>query len=96
MITHDENIALQADRIIAIEDGHITRDRGEQIMNIINRFTLRTLLKNKGAYICHNTWHYSCNCNVCFNNKYNNEFHRIICLILCRAVGGVAGADIQY
>lgn len=26
MITHDENIALQADRIIAIEDGHITRD----------------------------------------------------------------------
>ena len=26
MITHDENIALQADRIIAIEDGRITRD----------------------------------------------------------------------
>lgn len=26
MITHYENIALQADRIIAIEDGHITRD----------------------------------------------------------------------
>lgn len=26
MITHDENIALQADRIIAIEDGSITRD----------------------------------------------------------------------
>lgn len=26
MITHDENIALQADRIIVIEDGHITRD----------------------------------------------------------------------
>lgn len=26
MITHDENIALQADRIIAIEDGHITRE----------------------------------------------------------------------
>ena len=26
MITHDENIALQADRIIAIEHGHITRD----------------------------------------------------------------------
>ena len=26
MITHDENIALQADRIIAIEDGKITRD----------------------------------------------------------------------
>ena len=26
MITHDENIALQADRIIASEDGHITRD----------------------------------------------------------------------
>lgn len=26
MITHDENIALQADRIIAIEDGHIMRD----------------------------------------------------------------------
>lgn len=25
-ITHDENIALQADRIIAIEDGRITRD----------------------------------------------------------------------
>lgn len=26
MITHDENIALQADRIIAIEDGRITKD----------------------------------------------------------------------
>lgn len=26
MITHDERIALQADRIIAIEDGHIVRD----------------------------------------------------------------------
>ncbi len=26
VITHDEQIALQADRIIAIEDGHITRD----------------------------------------------------------------------
>lgn len=26
MITHDENIALQADRIIAIEDGKIVRD----------------------------------------------------------------------
>ena len=26
IITHDESIALQADRIIAIEDGHIVRD----------------------------------------------------------------------
>ena len=26
MITHDENIALQAKRVIAIEDGRITRD----------------------------------------------------------------------
>lgn len=26
VITHDESIALQADRIIAIEDGQITRD----------------------------------------------------------------------
>ena len=26
VITHDESIALQADRIIAVEDGHITRD----------------------------------------------------------------------
>ena len=26
MITHDENIALQANRIIAVEDGRITRD----------------------------------------------------------------------
>ena len=26
VITHDESIALQADRILAIEDGHITRD----------------------------------------------------------------------
>jgi putative ABC transport system ATP-binding protein len=26
VITHDERIALQADRIIAIEDGHITRN----------------------------------------------------------------------
>ena len=33
VITHDESIALQADRIIAIEDGHIVRDeriRGAQ------------------------------------------------------------------
>ncbi|MGN0293955.1 MAG: ABC transporter ATP-binding protein, partial [Lachnospiraceae bacterium] len=26
VITHDEHVALQADRIIAIEDGRITRD----------------------------------------------------------------------
>lgn len=26
VITHDDNIALQADRIIAIEDGKIVRD----------------------------------------------------------------------
>lgn len=26
LVTHDENIALQADRVIAIEDGHIIRD----------------------------------------------------------------------
>jgi putative ABC transport system ATP-binding protein len=26
VITHDENVALQADRIMTIEDGHITRD----------------------------------------------------------------------
>ena len=26
VITHDENIALQADRIIAIEDGKVVRD----------------------------------------------------------------------
>ena len=26
IITHDESIALQADRIISIEDGKITRD----------------------------------------------------------------------
>ena len=26
VITHDENIALQADRIIGIEDGKIVRD----------------------------------------------------------------------
>ena len=31
VITHDENIALQADRIIAIEDGKITRDEVIQI-----------------------------------------------------------------
>ena len=33
VITHDENIALQADRVIAIEDGRITKDeriRGKQ------------------------------------------------------------------
>lgn len=33
VITHDESIALQADRIIAIEDGHIVRDeylRGDE------------------------------------------------------------------
>ena len=26
VITHDENIALQADRVIALEDGKIVRD----------------------------------------------------------------------
>ena len=26
VITHDENLALQADRIISIEDGRIARD----------------------------------------------------------------------
>ena len=26
MITHDESIALQADRIISLEDGRITKD----------------------------------------------------------------------
>ena len=26
VITHDEDIALQADRVIAIEDGRVTRD----------------------------------------------------------------------
>jgi len=26
LITHDEKIALQADRIITLEDGHIQRD----------------------------------------------------------------------
>lgn len=26
LITHDESIALQADRMISIEDGRITRD----------------------------------------------------------------------
>ena len=26
LVTHDENIALQADRIISIEDGHIAKD----------------------------------------------------------------------
>ena len=31
MITHDENIALQADRIIAIEDGKITRDEVNKV-----------------------------------------------------------------
>ena len=31
IITHDENIALQADRIIAIDDGKITRDENEYI-----------------------------------------------------------------
>ncbi len=28
VITHDENIALQADRMIAIEDGRIVSDEG--------------------------------------------------------------------
>ena len=35
VITHDESIALQADRIIAIEDGRITRD--EVIRNSVSR-----------------------------------------------------------
>lgn len=26
VITHDENVALQADRVITIEDGKITKD----------------------------------------------------------------------
>ena len=34
IITHDENIALQAHRVIAIEDGRITRD--ERIREVLN------------------------------------------------------------
>lgn len=33
IITHDENIALQAHRVIAIEDGRITRD--ERIREVL-------------------------------------------------------------
>mgnify|MGYP002225387639 FL=1 len=55
VITHDENIALQADRILVVEDGRIMRDEtlrscpggGESAMNIVNRLTLRCLRLNK-------------------------------------------------
>jgi putative ABC transport system ATP-binding protein len=30
IITHDEKIALSADRVITIEDGRITRDSGKE------------------------------------------------------------------
>ena len=38
VITHDENIALQADRIIAIEDGGITRDVQERLLRLLALF----------------------------------------------------------
>ena len=31
IITHDERIALSADRVITIEDGQITRDSAEEV-----------------------------------------------------------------
>ena len=33
LITHDESLAMQADRIISIEDGHISRD--EKVRNLV-------------------------------------------------------------
>ena len=33
LITHDEHLALQADRIITLEDGHILRD--ERVRNLV-------------------------------------------------------------
>ena len=47
VITHDERIALQADRVISIEDGKIAKDEVDSTMNIINKVTLRHLKKNK-------------------------------------------------
>ena len=47
MITHDERIAMQADRIIVIEDGKIKKDEVCKKMKITNTLTLRYLKANK-------------------------------------------------
>ena len=47
VITHDESIALQADRILAIEDGKITRDEVILEMNVFHKVTRQTLRKNR-------------------------------------------------
>ena len=47
LITHDMDTALQADRIIGIEDGRIVRDEVAAQMNVMRSFTLRNLRRNK-------------------------------------------------
>ena len=37
LITHDENIALQADRIIYMEDGNITKDDRIRVTDLMGR-----------------------------------------------------------
>lgn len=47
IITHDERIALQADRIIAIEDGKIIRDEVQHAMSKIKKENPIDTLKNE-------------------------------------------------
>ena len=44
VITHDENIALQADRVIAIEDGKIVRDERIRAVSYTHLYLRRLLL----------------------------------------------------
>ena len=47
VITHDESIALQADRILSIEDGENHERRGDPQMNVFNKVTLASLKQNR-------------------------------------------------
>lgn len=48
LITHDQNVALEADRILTIDDGKIVKDeRVRQFMNILNELTVKNLKRNK-------------------------------------------------
>lgn len=50
IITHDENIALQADRILSIEDGKITRDETISKSSAISKSSVSEELKTEGDW----------------------------------------------
>ena len=47
LVTHDEKIALQANRIITIGDGKIIKRRGDEVMKITAQLALSQMKVNK-------------------------------------------------